>query len=120
MTVGPILAGLGILMLLPLAEGSQYIWHVLPGITLFGLGLTATVTPLTTTVLASVAEQDSGIASAVNNAVSRVSGLVVIALLGIFGASHAYQFGVWLCAGLAIAAGLLSAALVRNPELAKK
>lgn len=119
MTCGPILAGLGILMLLPLDEGSSYIWHVLPGITLFGLGLTATVTPLTTTVLASVAEQDSGIASAVNNAVSRVSGLVVVALLGIFGTNHAYQFGVWLCGGLALTAGLLSAVLVRNPPAKK-
>ncbi len=116
MTFGPTLAGLGILMLLPLHEGSQYVWHILPGITLFGLGLATTVTPLTTTVLASVAEQDSGIASAVNNAVSRVSGLVVIALLGIFGAAHAYQFGVWLCGGLALLAGLVSAVLVRNPE----
>ena len=114
MTAGPILAGLGILTLLPLHEGSNYLWNVLPGIALFGLGLATTVAPLTTTVLASVKEQDSGIASAVNNAVSRVSGLVVIALLGIFGASHAYQFTVVLCGVLAICAGLLSALLVRN------
>jgi predicted MFS family arabinose efflux permease len=114
MTAGPILAGLGILTLLPLQEGSNYLWNILPGIALFGLGLATTVAPLTTTVLASVKEEDSGIASAVNNAVSRVSGLVVIALLGIFGASHAYQFTVVLCGVLAICAGLLSELLVRN------
>lgn len=114
MTTGPILAGLGILMLLPLQEGSSYWWNILPGIVLFGLGLATTVAPLTTTVLASVKEEDSGIASAVNNAVSRVSGLFVVAALGIFGASNAYHFAVLLCGGLAIAAGILSALLVRN------
>jgi EmrB/QacA subfamily drug resistance transporter len=121
MTAGPILAGLGILMLLPLQEGSSYWWNILPGIVLFGLGLATTVAPLTTTVLASVKEQDSGIASAVNNAVSRVSGLFVVAALGIFGASNAYHFAVLLCGSLAIAAGLLSALLVRNiPASAKR
>jgi len=114
MTIGPILAGLGILTMLPLHDGSTYIWNILPGIALFGIGLAATVAPLTTTVLASVKEEDSGIASAVNNAVSRVSGLLVVAVLGLFGAAHAYQFAVVLCGCLAIAAGLLSAALVRN------
>jgi predicted MFS family arabinose efflux permease len=114
MTVGPILAGLGILTLLSLHEGSSYVWNILPGITLFGLGLATTVAPLTTTVLASVKEEDSGIASAVNNAVSRVSGLFVVAILGIFGAGNAYSFAVLLCGGLAICAGILSALLVRN------
>lgn len=120
MTTGPILAGLGILTLLPLEPGSSYWWNVLPGIVLFGLGLSTTVAPLTTTVLASVEESDSGIASAVNNAVSRVSGLVVIALLGLFGAVHAYQFAVLLCGALAIAAGIVAAALVRNPSPLKR
>jgi len=115
MTAGPILSGLGILTLLPLQADSTYWWNILPGILLFGLGLSATVAPLTTTVLASVEKNDSGIASAVNNAVSRVSGLVVIALLGLFGAAHAYQFAVVLCGALAILAGILAAALVRNP-----
>ena len=114
MTAGPIMAGLGILILLPLQHGSSYTWNILPGIALFGFGLAITVAPLTTTVLASVNEHDSGIASAVNNAVSRVSGLVVIALLGVFGAAHSYQFAVILCGSLAIAAGILSALLVRN------
>ncbi len=117
LTLGPILAGLGILLLLPLNESSQYIVHVLPGVLLFGLGLAATVAPLTTTVLASVEENDSGIASAVNNAVSRVSGLLVVAGLGLFGAGQAYTFAVLLCGGLAIVAGLLSALLIRNVQV---
>lgn len=120
LTLGPILAGLGILLLLPLAEGSEYIWHVLPGILLFGVGLAATVAPLTTTVLASVHEDDAGIASAVNNAVSRVSGLIVVALLGLYGAGQAYQFAVILCGSLAILGGIMSALLVRNVQTQKQ
>lgn len=120
MTFGPILAGLGILTLLSLREGSIYWLNVLPGIVLFGLGLSTTVAPLTTTVLASVKKEDSGIASAINNAVSRVSGLVVIALLGLFGAANAYQFAVLLCGVLAIIAGALAAILVRNPQPLKR
>jgi hypothetical protein len=55
---------------------------VLPGLLLFGVGLAATVAPLTTTVLNSVDEHNAGIASGVNNAVARVAGLVAIAVLG--------------------------------------
>ncbi len=115
MTIGPILAGIGILLLLPLGAGAHYAPDILPGILLFSIGLALTVTPLTTTILASVHKSESGIASAVNNAVSRVAGLVVIALLGLFGASNVYPAAVILCGVLAIGAGLLSLALVRNP-----
>jgi len=112
MTVGPILAGLGIASLIPLHEGSGYLLHVLPGVLLFGVGLSLTVAPLTTTVMTSVTESESGIASGTNNMVSRVAGLIVIALLGIFGASHAYLFTTILCASLAIIAGIISWILV--------
>ncbi|MEK7152936.1 MAG: MFS transporter, partial [Patescibacteria group bacterium] len=54
MSAGPVLAGIGILMLLPLGEGSSYFSNVLPGIVVFGIGLALTVAPLTTTVLSSV------------------------------------------------------------------
>ncbi|HSD55567.1 MAG TPA: MFS transporter, partial [Candidatus Saccharimonadales bacterium] len=77
MTLGPIASGVGILMLLPLGQDSRYVTDILPGICLFGLGMASTVAPLTTTVLNSVEMDQSGIASAVNNAVSRVSGLIV-------------------------------------------
>ncbi|HUS26312.1 MAG TPA: MFS transporter [Nevskiaceae bacterium] len=116
MTIGPILAGCGIFLLLPLTHGANYAINVLPGLLLFGLGLALTVTPLTTTVLGAVHQSASGIASAINNAVSRVAGLLVVALLGIFGASHAYRFSALLCGTLAIIAGVLSFALVRNPK----
>lgn len=50
---------------------------------LFGFGLSVTVAPLTSTVLSQVSARQSGIASAVNNAISRVAGLVAVAFLGV-------------------------------------
>jgi hypothetical protein len=103
-------------LLWPLHPGSSYLLSVLPGVILFGLGLALTVAPLTTTVMASVDEAHSGIASAVNNAVSRVAGLLVVAALGLLGAgvSQTYHFAVALCGSLAILAGLLAYIMVRN------
>ena len=113
MTAGPIIAALGMLLLLNLQKGSD-ISNVLPGVILFGFGLALNVAPLTNTVMSAVAESDSGIASGVNNAVSRVSGLIVIALLGLFGAAHSYRYTVLLCAIMAAGAGLFSYLLVDN------
>jgi EmrB/QacA subfamily drug resistance transporter len=120
MTAGPILAGLGIAFLVSLDKGASYWTDILPGIILFGLGLAITVAPLTTTVLGSVKSEQSGIASAVNNAVSRVSGLVVVALLGLFGAANAYKFAAILCSALAILAGILSFLLIRTEQLKQR
>jgi hypothetical protein len=61
---------------------------VLPAVLVFGLGLAATVAPLTATVLDSVEERRVGIASGVNNGVSRVAGLLAIAVLGAVISAH--------------------------------
>ncbi len=114
MTLGPIISGIGILTLVNLPHASNYIFNVLPGVLLFGVGLTLFVTPLTSTVMSSVSHQDSGIASGINNAVSRAAGLIVVALLGLYGASNAYSFGILLCAGLSIFAGVASFVFIRN------
>ncbi|HET7574802.1 MAG TPA: MFS transporter, partial [Solirubrobacterales bacterium] len=82
MTVGPIVGGVGLLMLLMVGADGEYVTEVLPGILVFGLGLSATVAPLTATVLDSVEERHVGIASGVNNGISRVAGLLAIAVLG--------------------------------------
>ncbi len=115
MSLGPIVAGAGMLSLLTLKRGDAYLTHVFPGVVLFGLGLAILVAPLTVTIMSSVPETQSGIASAINNAVSRVAGLVVVALLGIFGAAHAYRFTLVLCSSLAVLAGILSFILIHNP-----
>jgi sugar phosphate permease len=117
MTIGPILAGTGILLLLNLKPGDSYLTYLLPRVILFGIGLSIMVAPLTTTVMTSVVETSSGIASAINNVVSRVAGLVVIALLGLLGTDHVFKFSMLLCGILAISAGLISLVFIHNPPL---
>jgi EmrB/QacA subfamily drug resistance transporter len=79
---GPIVAGLGLLLLSRMNASADYLTTVLPGVAVFGLGLAATVAPLTATVLSSVDKGRAGVASGVNNAVSRVASLLAIAALG--------------------------------------
>ncbi len=79
MTAGPLVMAGGALLLLSVGDDFDYWTQVLPGIVVFGLGLTATVSPLTAAVLGAIDPERSGIASAVNNAVARVAGLLAIA-----------------------------------------
>ncbi|MCT1549856.1 MFS transporter [Brevibacterium casei] len=121
MGVGPILMGLGSLMLLLVREDFNYWWQVLPAMIVFGLGLAATVSPLTATILGAIEEERSGIASAVNNAISRVAGLITIALVGtVVGGTldltGFYRAAVFV-AVLLIAGGLVSLVGIRNPAV---
>lgn len=118
MTAGPILCAIAMLFMLMLAPGADFWLHVLPPITLFGFGMVLLVAPLTVTVMNAVRDEQSGIASGINNAVSRAAGLIVIALLGLFGASS-YHASVLLCAGLAFCAGVVSFLTIRDKRLKK-
>jgi EmrB/QacA subfamily drug resistance transporter len=82
MAGGPIVAGLGLLLLVRTGAKADYLSEVFPGIAVFGLGLAATVAPLTATVLGAVEPGHSGVASGINNAIARVAGLLAIAALG--------------------------------------
>jgi hypothetical protein len=82
MTAGPLVAAVGLLLLRGLDADPSYVAEVLPGVVVFGVGLAMTVAPLTATVLAGAEREHAGIASAVNNAIARVAGLVGIALVG--------------------------------------
>lgn len=119
MAAGPFIAALGMLLLLPLSPGANYVLQVLPGILLFAAGLCIVVTPLTVTVMGSVADTQSGIASGINNAVSRAAGLIIVALLGIVSAQDMYWFSVLLCVVLTVAAGIVSFFLIKNPNHTK-
>jgi EmrB/QacA subfamily drug resistance transporter len=90
MSAGPIVGGVGLLLLLRVGVHPSYLTEVLPALIVFGLGLSATVAPLTTTVLNAVDEHNAGIASGVNNAIARVAGLLAIAVVG---ALISAQFG---------------------------
>jgi EmrB/QacA subfamily drug resistance transporter len=126
MTVGPMLCGSGVLLLLRVGGNAHYISDVLPAVVIFGLGLSLTVAPLTSTVLAAAEDRHAGVASGVNNAIARAAGLLAIAVVptaaGISGADYAnsaafnsgFDTAMVICAGLFFATGLLSLGLIRN------
>ncbi|MFB8387793.1 MFS transporter [Microbacterium sp. NPDC055910] len=120
MTVGPLLMGAGSLLLLTVAEDFSYWWQVLPSMLVMGLGLSITVAPLTSAILGAIDTERSGIASAVNNAVSRVAGLLTIALLAtILGGAldlGGFHRAAVVTAALMIAGGVVSFAGIRNPS----
>ncbi|GII77295.1 MFS transporter [Sphaerisporangium rufum] len=97
MTGGILLCAAGLLLLTRVGPGSSYLLDVLPGVTLFGLGLSAAVAPLTATVLATAEERYAGIASGVNNAVARTGSLLAVAaippLVGLTGAAYTSPAG---------------------------
>nr|WP_157310658.1 MFS transporter [Microbacterium sp. MAH-37] len=120
MTVGPILMGLGALLLLTVGIEFNYWWQVLPSMLVMGLGLSITVAPLTAAILGSIDESRSGIASAVNNAVSRVAGLLVVAMIStIVGGMldlAGFHSAALVTAGLMLAGGIVSwIGIRRNP-----
>ncbi len=118
MTVGPLLAAAGFLLMLATDAGAAYWTQVFPGQVVFGLGLAVTVAPLTAAILGAPPAADAGIASAVNNAVARVAGLVVVALAGVIlgGALDVGTFhrGLVVTAALFAVGGLLSLAGIRG------
>jgi EmrB/QacA subfamily drug resistance transporter len=130
MTVGPLVVGAGLALLSLAADGRNYVTHVLPAVLVFGFGLAITVAPLTATAMSSAPPERSGIASAVNNSVARLAGLIAVAVLpvvaGITGSSYldpaamasGFKTVVWIAAGASAFGGLLSFAGVRNVKAA--
>ncbi len=100
MTAGPITAAVGAGLMTFVRDPSTALWLIVPGIVIFGVGLAMTVAPLTSAVLGAVPAQQSGIGSAVNNAVARVAGLVATACVG------------WIVGGAVTTSGFDRAALV--------
>jgi len=82
MGAGPLVSACGLLLFQRIGVHVSYLTDVLPGILVFSLGLSMTVAPLTAAVLAGVDTGQAGIASAVNNAVARVAGLLGTAAVG--------------------------------------
>lgn len=119
---GALLAGSGMLLLSRVSAETQYFDGVLPGLSLFGLGLAALVAPLTDAVLSAAGEERGGVASGVNNAIARLAGLTGTAALPlavglgalddlsgaafVTGYRHALLVGAGLCAAAAVVAPL--------------
>ena len=107
----------------------SYVIDVLPGVIVFGLGLSLLVAPLTATVLAAVDDSHAGVASGVNNAVARTASLLAVAVLplavGISGDDYAdadaftTAFGgaMWICVGLLAIGGVVSFVGIRRDVL---
>lgn len=83
MTIGPLVAAVGVLLWTFTGLGTGQVVFIAIGIAVVGLGMSITVAPLTAAVLGAVPEQLSGIGSAVNNAVARVAGLITTSAAGL-------------------------------------
>lgn len=126
MTAGPLGVAAGLVLLSRVQEGATYLGTVLPGVIVFGLGLALTVAPLTATVLAAAPERHAGLASGINNAISRGAGLLAIAIVpgvaGLTGNTYrdpvafasGFRIAMLMSAVLAAAGGLLAWWLIRN------
>ncbi|MGH7572577.1 MAG: MFS transporter [Gemmatimonadota bacterium] len=92
LTVGPLLIAGGMLLMRRIGAGADYVTAILPAMVVFGVGLTLTVAPVTATVLAAAEDRHAGVASGVNNAVSRAGQLIAVAalpaLVGLTGADY--------------------------------
>ncbi|MGH9088428.1 MAG: MFS transporter [Acidimicrobiales bacterium] len=121
MSIGPVVVGLGLALLARSTADATYGTGVLPAVLVFGLGLAATVAPLTATALGALPDEQAGLASAVNNDVARAGGLVAVAVLpaiaGITGGAYlhaaelapGFRTAVLVAGAWCAAAGLLAA-----------
>jgi EmrB/QacA subfamily drug resistance transporter len=110
MTIGPLIAGVGLALMARVTPGHGYAEVVLPAVVVFGVGLSITVAPLTATVLAAVTEEQVGVASGVNNAVARLAGLLAVAVLPVVaGVSDSGGLGPGFGRAMVVAAVLCGA-----------
>ena len=130
LSAGPLISAAGILLFLRTGLETSYVFDLLPALIVFSLGLAATVAPLTATVLADADESDAGIASAINNAIARVAGLIGVAAVGALVAStlpgdtfgpnrqsvDAFHQAILVCAALVAVGGIVAAFGIENPR----
>jgi EmrB/QacA subfamily drug resistance transporter len=124
MTVGPFVVALGMLFFARIEPGAGYWTTVFPAAFVFGLGLSITVAPLTSTVMASVEPDELGVGSGVNNAAARLAGLLAVAVLpAIVGLDTAsspailsdhVSTAMYMCGGLAAVGGVIAFLTVRT------
>jgi MFS family permease len=126
MTVGALVAAVGMMLFTRVQPGASYVTTMLPAIVVFGIGLSILVAPLTSAVLSAVTDSDTGIASGINNAVARLAGLIATAALplaaGIGGSAKiegaafaaGYTRAMFISAGLCAAGAVVAFITVRN------
>ena len=131
LTAGAVLTGAGLLLMTRIHPGDSYLAGVLPSLVVFGTGLAALITPITATVLASVDARHAGIASAVNNALSRLGQMIAVAALplaaGLSGTDFndpaklaaGFPVAMTTAAGVSFAAALLAWTTIRDDALSQ-
>ncbi|MCW2839770.1 MAG: transporter, partial [Aeromicrobium sp.] len=124
MTVGPLIAAAGLLLMLRIGDDASFWTDVLPASIVFGAGITVLVAPLTTAVLAAAPMEQTGIASGINNAVARTASLLAVAAIppiaGIAGRNFSdpavfdpgFRTGTLICAGMLVVAAACAATLI--------
>lgn len=133
LTVGPLVAATGMLLMLRVGPGSNsvsaYFADVLPAVGVLGVGLVTLVAPLTATVLASVDTARAGLASGINNAAARAAGLIAVAALPLLAGmgpeayrnadefAATFRRAMPMCAGLLVLGSLIAWATVRKPPV---
>ncbi|MET1037651.1 MAG: MFS transporter [Aeromicrobium sp.] len=130
MTFGPLIAAVGLVLMLRIGEDASFWTDVLPASVVFGTGITLLVAPLTTAVLAAAPMEQTGIASGINNAVARTASLLAVAaippLAGITGRNFSdpdvfdpgFRTGTWICVGMLVVAAGCAAGLIRGHHVA--
>ena len=123
MTMGPLIAAAGLTLMARVVPGATYLGAVLPAVVVFGLGLAITVAPLTSAVLSAVPDTYAGTASGVNNALSRVAGLLAVAVLPVAAGINAgpgqplgpgFPLAMLISAALCVIGGIIAAATIRT------
>jgi EmrB/QacA subfamily drug resistance transporter len=117
MAGGPVVAAIGFALMLRVDASVNYWTQLLPGILVFGLGLSMTVAPLTSAVLGSIRPEHAGIASAINNAIARIAGLVAVAAVGVIVGTldlAGFHRGITAMVLLLILGGAISAVGIRG------
>jgi MFS family permease len=129
LTIGAAVTGAGLLLMAQLHPGDSFFPAVLLQLIVSGVGLAALITPITATVLASVDAQHSGIASAVNNALSRLGQMIAVAALplvaGLSGSAFedparmaaGFPVAMTVAAGASFAAALLAWTTISSDAL---
>lgn len=126
MSAGPLLVALGFLWMSRIGGGDSYLADVLPPVLVVGLGLSATVAPLTSTALSALDDRYAGVASGVNNTVSRASQMAAVAAIPVFAGitgdalddparfSSGFQTAMLIGAGLVMCGALVGLVGIRN------
>ena len=123
MTIGPIIAGTGLALIGRAQPGATYAGTVLPAVAVFGAGMTVTVAPLTSAVLAAAENRHLGVASGFNNAVARIAGLIAVAVLPVVAGidssapsalQHGYPLAMRISAVVAAAGGVVAFLTIRT------